>query len=90
MLSLSKEVLSTLRIDAKRFTVATEVVADIATTIATTIEGAIPSKFLKLRTAKGQTLQGYKDEVQAVFDAMPDVADNLKAGVVQGVAVGKS
>ena len=90
MLSLSKAVLSTLRVDAKRFTVATETVADIATTIATTIEGAIPSKHLKLRTVDGQTLQGYKDEVQAVFDAMPDVADSLKGGVVEGVADGKS
>ena len=90
MLSLSKEVLSTLKVDAKRFTVATEVVSDIATTIATTIEGAIPSKYLKLRTVEGQTLQGYKDEVQACFDAMPDVAESLKAGVVEGVAGGKS
>jgi hypothetical protein len=90
MLSLSKAVLSTLRVDAKRFTVATETVADIATTIATTIEGAIPSKYLKLRTVEGQTLQGYKDEVQAVFDAMPDVAESLKGGVVEGVADGKS
>ena len=90
MLSLSKEVLSTLRIDAKRFTVATETVADIATTVAVAIEGAIPSKYLKLRTVEGQTLQGYKDEVQAVFEAMPDIAESLKGGVVEGVADGKS
>ena len=63
MLSLSKEVLSTLKVDAKRFTVATEVVSDIATTIATTIEGAIPSKYIKLRTVEAQTFQGYKEEV---------------------------
>ena len=80
MLSLSKEVLSTLKIDAKRFTVATAQVADIATAVAVNIEGAIPSKYLKLRTVEGQTLQGYRDEVQAVFEAMPDIAETIKAG----------